>query len=72
MKTVAPMIISAILFIVFLALGFPIYISLLTTGIYILVFEMNMDMSSIVLVLFDSVFKFTLAAVPFFSCWRAH
>ncbi|ALS22367.1 MULTISPECIES: TRAP transporter large permease [Paenibacillus] len=60
------MIISAILFIVFLALGFPIYISLLTTGIYILVFEMNMDMSSIVLVLFDSVFKFTLAAVPFF------
>lgn len=60
------MLISAIIFVLFLALGFPIYLALLSSGLYIIVFDMNMQGSSVVLILYDSVARFTLAAVPFF------
>lgn len=60
------MLISFLILFVFLALGFPIYVSLLASGMYTIHFVLGMDLSSVVLVLYDSVAKFTLAAVPFF------
>jgi C4-dicarboxylate transporter DctM subunit len=60
------MLISAIIFVLFLAFGFPIYLALLSSGLYIIVFDMNMQGSSVVLILYDSVARFTLVAVPFF------
>jgi C4-dicarboxylate transporter DctM subunit len=60
------MLISAIIFVLFLALGFPIYLALLSSGLYMIVFDMNMQGSSVVLMLYDSVARFTLVAVPFF------
>ncbi len=60
------MIISFIILFGALILGFPIYMALLTSGMYLLIVELNMNLSSVSLVLYDSVAKFTLTAVPFF------
>lgn len=58
--------ISLLILLGLLFLGFPIYISLLASSFYLLFFAVEMPLSNIILVLYDSVAKFTLAAVPFF------
>ena len=49
-----------------LLLGFPIFLILLVTSIIILLFFMNVPMTAVHQVMFGSVDKFALMAVPFF------
>ncbi|RSK55134.1 TRAP transporter large permease [Bacillus canaveralius] len=60
------MLISIIILLGFMFIGFPIYIALLASSFYLLFFELSMSIQSVMLVLYDSVARFTLAAVPFF------
>ena len=49
-----------------LLLGFPIFIILLSTSALILLFFMNVPLTAVHQVMFGSVDKFALMAVPFF------
>src|SRR5690625_2379882 len=60
------MVIGFIILAIGLILGFPIYLTILSSGMYILFTQLNSDLTSITLILHDGVGKFTLMAVPFF------
>lgn len=49
-----------------LLLGFPLYIILLTTSALVLLFFMNVPLTAVHQVMFGSIDKFALIAVPFF------
>ena len=49
-----------------LALGFPIFLILLSTALTVLLFFMNVPLTVVHQVMFDSLNKFALLAVPFF------
>ena len=54
------------IFALFFAIGMPIWIVMLTTGIFLSVFYCNLPLINIALTMFGSVDTFTLMAVPFF------
>lgn len=60
------MLVGFIILAITLILGFPIYLAILSSSMYILLIKLEMDISSISLILHDGVGKFTLMAVPFF------
>jgi C4-dicarboxylate transporter DctM subunit len=49
-----------------LALGFPIFLILLSTSLTVLLFFMNVPLTAVHQIMFDSLNKFALLAVPFF------
>ncbi len=60
------MLVAIIILLITLIIGFPIYMGLLLSGIYILVFLYHVPIDMIVTSMFDGCWKFTLTAVPFF------
>lgn len=60
------MLIALIILLGFMISGLPIYLSLLFSGLYLLIVVCNVPATMIVTALFDGSFKFTLTAVPFF------
>jgi len=60
------MILGIMILLVSLILGFPIYLGLLLSGLYILVGDQGTPVTMVVIGLYDGVAKFTLLAVPFF------
>ena len=56
----------AFLPLILLVIGFPIFLILLTTALVVLLFFMNVPLTVVHQVMFDSLNKFALLAVPFF------
>ena len=56
----------AFLPLILLVIGFPIFLILLTTVLVVLLFFMNVPLTVVHQVMFDSLNKFALLAVPFF------
>ena len=56
----------AFLPLILLVIGFPIFLILLTTALIVLLFFMNVPLTVVHQVMFDSLNKFALLAVPFF------
>jgi C4-dicarboxylate transporter, DctM subunit len=49
-----------------LVLGFPIFLILLSTSLTVLLFFMSVPLTAVHQIMFDSLNKFALLAVPFF------
>ena len=60
------MLISVLILFTLLVLGFPVYIGLLLSGVYVLVFMYGLPIDMVVTNMFDGCGKFSLTAVPFF------
>lgn len=60
------MLIALLILLTLLLLGFPIYIGLLLSGIYILLGMYGLPLDMVVTSMFDGCGKFSLTAVPFF------
>lgn len=60
------MIIAIFILLSLLVIGFPIYIGLLISGMYILLIMYNIPVEMIITCIYDGCAKFSLTAVPFF------
>lgn len=60
------MLIAIVILFVFLVLGFPVYIGLLLSGVYVLVILYGVPIDMVITSMFDGSGKFSLTAVPFF------
>ena len=60
------MLIAVLILFTVLVLGFPIYIGLLLSGVYVLVIMYGIPIDMVITSMFDGVGKFSLTAVPFF------
>jgi C4-dicarboxylate transporter, DctM subunit len=58
--------VMALLPVVLLALGFPLFLILLTTSVVVLVFFSDVPLTAVHQVMFSSIDKYALLAVPFF------
>ena len=60
------MLIAVLILFALLIIGFPVYIGLLLSGVYVLVFMFGIPIDMVITSMFDGSGKFSLTAVPFF------